>query len=258
MDTLTKLISLYNNKSETAYHNLVEQMLAHLAAIPHMSIYELAEVCYTSTTAVSRFVRRLEYENFHQFKNTLATTLNYYPQANRRMPLPAAAPAGGLAEHYTQLLCDRLQRFTRQIPAGALGALVDALAAAKRIVFVSPAPYNFEAMQYDLAIRGKTTVFSDNLTDSLADIKGAGPDCFVLFFISSERESNRMEGLLRAAGATGAALGVMARDRFLPPDKYAPLRVSYESCETNMDDALFAHLMNLLILHFRHRYVDKG
>ena len=76
MNALTKLIAVYNNKSESAYHKLVEQMLLHAQQIPQMSIYELAEICYSSTTAISRFVRRLEYGNFHLFKSALANTLN--------------------------------------------------------------------------------------------------------------------------------------------------------------------------------------
>ena len=44
MDILTKLICVYNNKSESANSNLAKQFLAHLNEIPHISIYELAYI----------------------------------------------------------------------------------------------------------------------------------------------------------------------------------------------------------------------
>ena len=256
MDILTKLICVYNNKSESANSNLAKQFLAHLNEIPHISIYELAYICYTSTTAISRFVRRLEYENFHQFKSVLSATLNYYPQYNRKMPLLKTEPQEGIISRYTGLLCNQLQNFSRGIPPEMLDRFVREIARANQLILVSPASFGFDAFQYDLAVHGKCTLFSDNLTDSLEDIRQAGSNSFILFFITAERESRRMETLLHAAKERGAVIGIVSREQFNLPGRYTDLRISYESTGSDMDDRLLTYWMDLLIIRYRQRFID--
>lgn len=256
MDILTKLICVYNNGSESSGGNLAKQFLAHLNEIPHMSIYELADVCYTSTTAISRFVRKLEYENFHQFKSVLSATLNYYPQYNRKMPPLKADPPEGVIARYTGLLCSRIQDFSRGIPPEMLDRFADAIAQAGQVILVAPAAFGFDAFQYDLAVHGKGTRFSDNLTDSLRDIRQAGEGSFILFLITAERESRRMETLLQAARECGAATGIVSREQFHLPDRYTDLRISYESTGTDMDDRLLTCWMDLLMIRYRQRFID--
>lgn len=256
MDILTKLICVYNNKSESANGTLAKQFLMHLNEIPRLSIYELADLCYTSTTAISRFVRRLEYENFHQLKSVLSATLNYYPQYNRKMPLFKAEPQEGMIACYTNLLCSQLQNFSQRIPLEMLDRFVQEIARADQLILVSPASFGFEAFQYDLAVHGKRTLFSDNLTDSFQDLRQAGSSSFLLFLLTAERESRRMETLLHAAKERGAVIGIVSREQFNLPGRYTDLRISYESTGTDMDDRLLAYWMDLLIIRYRQWFID--
>lgn len=255
MNAITKLIAVYNNKSEQAYHKIVEQILLHAQEIPCLSIYELADICYSSTTAISRFVRHLEYGNFHQFKSALAITLNYYPQHNRKMPPAAKNADEELRMRYTTVLCEQLQMLASRLDPRMLAQFTAQIARAEQIIFVAPAPYGFQSFQYDLFLQGKLAFYSDNYTDSENDLIRADEKTFVLFFIPTERESNRTESLLRMALERNAAVGVVAHPNFALRQR-VPLCLTYNSTGSDMDDQLFCYIMNLFVLSYRTQYID--
>ena len=257
MNALTKLIAVYNNKSESAYHKLVEQMLLHAQQIPQMSIYELAEICYSSTTAISRFVRRLEYGNFHLFKSALANTLNYYPQYNRKMPLSARSAEGDCILRYTSLFSDCLHALAAGLDRQSIVLFTEGIAQAGQLIFAAPSAYGFSSFQYDLFLQGKVTLFSDNYTDSERDIAQADSRAFVLFFVPPERESGRTERLICMATERDAQIGIVARADFALQQRTAPLCLTYESTGSDMDDRLLCHIMDLLILTYRTQYIDR-
>ncbi|MCD7839094.1 MAG: MurR/RpiR family transcriptional regulator [Erysipelotrichaceae bacterium] len=50
-------------------------MLTHYYEIPHMTINDLAECCYTSNASISRFIRHLGFQSYSDFKDACEHTL---------------------------------------------------------------------------------------------------------------------------------------------------------------------------------------
>ena len=256
MNTITKLIALYNNKSETIYHNMVGLMLEHIHELPQMSIYEVADVCFSSTTAISRFVRKLEYENFNSFKMSLHNALNYYPQSNRKMSVTKQNKTNNFIEQYLDLLCAQIHSIRNHISLEMIDEIASIISNSYQVVFVSPAMYGFDSFQFDLIIDKKKTFFSDNLSNSLEDIQKVDSDTAVLFFISAERESERTRMLLKKAKEQGGKVIAIARETLNMHRKYTDIEISYESTGTDMDDQIFLTIMNLIIIRYRSLYID--
>ncbi len=51
-------------------------MLEHLEEIPHLSSREFAKRTYTSATTIIRFIKKLGYKNYNDFKYNIVSMMN--------------------------------------------------------------------------------------------------------------------------------------------------------------------------------------
>ncbi len=80
-DILFRLIVFIStNKNNDVDYNIAINILKNLNVVGKLTINQLADKCYTSPSAISRFCRKLGYESFGEFKETLAATIRNYRQ----------------------------------------------------------------------------------------------------------------------------------------------------------------------------------
>lgn len=74
---LSLLLRYVNNreKRDNNYH-IAKAMLDHFDQISNMTIYDLSEVCFVSTAAISRFIRQLGFSTFTAFKEACAEKID--------------------------------------------------------------------------------------------------------------------------------------------------------------------------------------
>lgn len=70
------LLFLNDSRDETLNYTIALTMLHNIKDIPDMTINKLADLCYTSPAAISRFCRKLGYSSLSEFKKYLAISLN--------------------------------------------------------------------------------------------------------------------------------------------------------------------------------------
>ncbi len=75
---LHKLMLLINGLNENStYYNLAVEMIKNIDQLQNLTIYEIAELCFVSTSTLSRFCRLLGYKNFNQFKEALQESYGF-------------------------------------------------------------------------------------------------------------------------------------------------------------------------------------
>lgn len=76
-DLLYRLLLFINdNREETLNYSIALTMIHNIKDIPNMTINKLADLCYTSPAAISRFCRKLGYSSLSEFKKYLSISLN--------------------------------------------------------------------------------------------------------------------------------------------------------------------------------------
>lgn len=76
MDSIEKLVEYYNKSNEqNVYHDVVEQILINLHKIKNATIYDMAEMCYSSPSTISRLVKKLEFKDYADFKSKIGYSL---------------------------------------------------------------------------------------------------------------------------------------------------------------------------------------
>lgn len=72
------LIFLNSSKENDINYNIAITMLRNVRIIPNMSINKLAELCYTSPAAITRFCHKLGYTSFIEFKENIKKNIDSY------------------------------------------------------------------------------------------------------------------------------------------------------------------------------------
>lgn len=72
------LLFLNDSREETLNYTIALTMIHHIREIPNMTINKLADLCYTSPAAISRFCRKLGYSSLSEFKKYLSISLNNF------------------------------------------------------------------------------------------------------------------------------------------------------------------------------------
>lgn len=72
------LIFLNSSKSTDINYNIALTMLKNIKSISDMSINKLADICYTSPAAITRFCHKLGYSSFIQFKENIKLYIDSY------------------------------------------------------------------------------------------------------------------------------------------------------------------------------------
>ncbi len=76
VDILYTLMSYVNVSSyQDMYYTIAQTVLTHLDQIPHISINDLADLCYTSPATISRFCKDLNCKSFANFKREMEIAL---------------------------------------------------------------------------------------------------------------------------------------------------------------------------------------
>ena len=78
------LLFLNDSREETLNYTIALTMIHNIKDIPNMTINKLADLCYTSPAAISRFCRKLGYSSLSEFKQHLSSSLTNHDNGYSR------------------------------------------------------------------------------------------------------------------------------------------------------------------------------
>lgn len=73
---MSRLLSIVNyGDGKEVNADIAKTILQNYNKIPELTIFDLADLCYVSSSSITRFVRTLGYDSYKQFKNDIDNTL---------------------------------------------------------------------------------------------------------------------------------------------------------------------------------------
>lgn len=101
-DLIYRLLLFLNDcREETLNYTIASTMIHNIKDIPNMTINKLADLCYTSPAAISRFCRKLGYSSLSEFKEHLTKALDNYDKGYSN-------PRGIYEEHTREEILDNM------------------------------------------------------------------------------------------------------------------------------------------------------
>lgn len=107
---LSLLLRYINNiqKKDNNY-DIAKAMLSHYQEIPKLTIHEMADACYVSSSSISRFVRLLGYENYVYFKEACNETIGIDVDYSFEISKATKKDIQPIFERYTHSIKDNLE-----------------------------------------------------------------------------------------------------------------------------------------------------
>lgn len=138
-EVIYRLLFLVNsNKEKDVYYTIAWTMLNNIRKVPKLNINQLADMCYTSSATISRFIKKLDYENFGEFKEQVNSNLKYYKQKasfNPKFVEEKQLEPEKITNEFYGLLIKNLQQTSENLDIRKLDKLVELIYQHKKIAF---------------------------------------------------------------------------------------------------------------------------
>ena len=181
------MIVLNDADPDSADYHIALVMLQNLLQLASFSIGRMAELCAVSKSTVSKFVVRLGYESYKDFRDAAVFEVNKYGNTSNYVSNVLVRLTREPLEDYAKNVCSDLMLTARTLDWNAIDRLAHDLleykvVAAFGLMFSESAAQN---LQTKLGYCGKFVI--TNLNDLKQDefIRNAGPDTLIIVFSES-------------------------------------------------------------------------
>ncbi len=255
MDAIEKLIGYYNkSEEENIYHEVAGSILKNIHRVEESTIYDLAEMCYSSTSTISRLVKKLEFENFTEFKIQVQFALKNYRLVSRNTrDVEVIGEDEDVLPIFFNYLTNNINNLKDIVKYETIKEISDSLHNAKQILFFSNVPVN--NVQKGPIIMGKETYVYVNMAEQEKSIERVEEGTVIYAIVPNMIEHANMRSILRKAKDKGAfIIGIIAvedNNYF----KNSDIQINFNSTKSGMDKYLFYIINDLVFSDYHNRYV---
>lgn len=270
MTSLENLIAFYNSAGyDGTIHTVLKHCLLHLSSMENMTIEQLAEVCYTSTSTISRIVRELGYSNYSAFRQDIKSSMERYFYDNRiiQPQLVSNYSAMNSSDDIVteqKAFISSLEFLSRQVSSLTDSEEIAEMAAAmheSKEVFIFPYGYHvgFESMlQSDLFVSGIPCDIVLGDSAQLDAVKKLGDGSLLLMLFPGAPSGVALtKKLLQTARSLKASTCLILLDSRTGLEKDADHSIIFTGITHNaVDNMAIWSITAMLTLQYRHDYLD--
>lgn len=257
MDSIEKLVGYYNKTTEDdIYHNVTKLILKNLHKVEESTIYDLAEICYTSPSTISRLVKRLEFENYTDFKVKVGYALKNYRYLNRNTKDIQVIRDVDVIEFYFDFLLQNINALRSRIDYNLIHEISDCFHNAENVIFYSYPEVQIDILQKSLLIEGKTADVYRTAASGESGMQKIRKDMVVFAVIPDLIEMAPMRSVLKKVKERGAVIITLCSEDPNDYAKYSDIQISFQGTKTSMDLYLFMILINIIKYDYCRRYVN--
>ena len=253
-DSITRLIQIVNdNMANETEWDIAVQIIKHMDEIPGASIQQVADICHCSIATISRFVKKLNFENFSTFRYKLAMDLFNSPKLNLKMPGEYQIDYAELKENYLETVKTQIDELEKGLSLDEIERAVELLHAAETILIYSHGDLDFHAFQVDLAMHGKASWHVKGYSEMKKALDTLHDNTVVIAPLFSTQNGRQNVEMLHNLGIK---MIIVSRGSVNVYEKYADAFFRIRMSETTMDDYLLHLLFDILSMHYRKRYME--
>lgn len=260
MNLMHNLCALYNaTEPDDTYHRALGALLRNLGSVGDATIFELADLCHVSKATMERLVRRLGYRSLPKFRADIAMIATKYTYYNRVLPVAPGRGDRETAAAYFAEARATLDALERGIDLAEVRRIVDAMVAARRVVFYTMGRTFAEIpLQVSLSIAGKEAQALDRYADQLADASRLDPACVAFVETIDFQNALDMEPVFAEARRRGARIVLVTTSAASQYARYADFRLVARFTETMVSDYGLQMALDLVHLVFRREAIDRA
>lgn len=260
MNAIHLLIQLRDSLPEgNSSRAVADMLLKKLPEIQDRTIDEIAEICCTNATALSRLARKLDYKNFSEFRSNLQGFYGIPKMSNLNMPynISSKAPDESVFLTYMKTVVDSvMENYNDEV----VTAIAEQMHRSGDICFYTETPPSSALCQleYNLILDGKDTSFWRYLSEFKRHVSALGPGSLVVFAPGTSYHVSISEHLsvLQEVRKTGAKLLLLVPDTSLLLSQNPDFSLCYTATNTSVDIYFHLFYLGVLTLKYQNLYIS--
>lgn len=121
---------------DTVPYLVAKGILIHLKEIPTITIHELAEKSYVSSASVHRFVKKIGFKNYKEFKNACKSDIDINVDYSAQVLKAQASDVKKIFEQYTIQASENLQYNLSNLDYEQLIRVCDRIYSAEKVIYL--------------------------------------------------------------------------------------------------------------------------
>ena len=257
MDSIEKLVEYYNKSNEqNVYRDVVEQILVNLHKVKKSTIYDLAELCYSSPSTISRLVKKLEFKDYADFKSKITYSLENYRYLNRNTREIELQEDRDSVDLYFNFLQNNINALHDMIEYEDIRRISDYFYQADKIFFYSYPSVDAECIQKALIVSVKRAYLYHTIPLQKESLNQVDKGTVILAIIPDLLEMSPMRSILKKAKERGAIIITLCSGKRNDYARCSDVQISFDGTKTSMDLYLFMILVNIIQYDYGNRYLD--
>ena len=258
MHALEKLIVYYNHcKENDIYKAVIKSILNNLGKVKNANIYELAELCYTSPTTISRLSKKMGYDGFADFKMSIVNCVRNYDGFNHFVPQSMRGSYEESKQGYFSLLRKLTDEIEENLDMAQIKRINAMLSESRKVYFYTCGNESAERhFQELLIISGKESAVIGLPHLQMENIKTVDAATTVIYIAPVINESGDVGEVLQAAKEAGAKIVLISDAKYNIYQKYADVFIGFDGALSIVDDQAFAMLLTVLFMDYRQTYLS--
>ena len=162
-----QLINYLNTaKERDVFYYAASTILEHIDQIPHMSIGQVADLCFASPATISRLVRKLNFESFNDFKHEVIASIEERDRietvryGNEPVDKYPHVSYDVIKEEFKDAIIENIEFTHQKVSSKDIETIVDWIEKSNRVIFLgfNSGQYMSSQLQSTLAGFGKVSV----------------------------------------------------------------------------------------------------
>lgn len=131
---MSQLLSIVNyGDSKEVNEDIARTILQNYNKIPDLTIFDLADLCFVSSSSITRFIRTIGYNNYKEFKNEISHTLKIDVDYSKKVNMASAEDLQPIYQRYTENVIENIQYTFDNIDYRQLNRVCEMIYQAKEI-----------------------------------------------------------------------------------------------------------------------------
>lgn len=131
---MSQLLSIVNyGDSKEVNEDIARTILQNYNKIPDLTIFDLADLCFVSSSSITRFIRTMGYNNYKEFKNEISHTLKIDVDYSKKVNMASAEDLQPIYRRYTENVIENIQYTFDNIDYRQLNRVCEMIYQAKEI-----------------------------------------------------------------------------------------------------------------------------
>lgn len=259
MTGLERLLSYYNTSPPDSMQSaIVRNILVHVREIGDLTIFDLADLCFTSAPSISRLVRKLGYKNYAYFQKDLQDSSRKYDIHNRLVSPESKSENMEMTEFFFGTLEELYESFKKELDYGQVRELTRMMHEAEKVAIYSYSVCFTEVfLQSDLFMSGKICDLHHQEKDIMEHIKVLTGNDLVILISPAAVEGLRVEVIIREIRKTGAKICMITDSKRMARNSTAEISFPLPGVKQAVDMFIMQMFLCVADMEYRKTYMEN-